>query len=72
MWIPMQITARDSDVLQFEAEMDLPYGTYDCCLVYRTAGAMEDDEAFQWKECGEKFKEFTHHCEPKPISRKDQ
>lgn len=54
----MNILACDSDVLQFEAEIDLPYGTYTCALVYRTAGVEETEEAGQWKELGDKFKEF--------------
>lgn len=58
MWVPMNILACDSDVLQFEAEIDLPYGTYTCALVFRTAGVEETEEAGQWKELGDKFKEF--------------
>lgn len=73
MYVPMPVLLRDPDCTQFEdIELDLPYGTYECEMVYRTAGADENEEAGQWKPCTDKFKEFTHDNEPKPISRAEQ
>jgi len=66
----MQDEISDLDLIEWSYEVEIPYGTYTCCLMTRLKDAEEGDEAGKWKDVSEKFKDdFRNLCEPKPISR---
>ena len=73
MTIELKEDIGDTDLPDYSARLELPYGTYDAQLHYRLASAVEGEEAWALKPADTKcLPYFTAVCDPKPISREQQ
>lgn len=58
MTIALQEEIGDTELTDYSAKLELPYGTYDCTLVFRLASAVEGDENWELKEPDKKALNF--------------